>query len=346
MTNTRLTIAVLLLAAAALLSTASVIKSPAERICNECGRKITGSYFETGSHFHHPECFTCEYCGKPIKSAYTTYKNGKYHNDCFQNHIALRCAVCNGVIQGQYLLDYWGNGYHTSHKGSVLQCDFCQRFVVGDLIDGMVRFPDGQRYCGLCARSTVTSVKEARELMVDVAGYLDDFGIRVDAKKIRLRLVDQHELKTVASAHTNDTKGFTDYYVKKNLFGRVRAETIDVYILRGMHRVQMISTLAHELTHVWQFERGRLKQDPGLSEGSCNFAAYLVLRKVGGVEAEYVIDGMIKDNDPIYGDGFRKVKSYAEENGIANWLKLLKRKNATLSNLGSDFSTIVTYPAN
>ena len=333
MTNARNILPVLLIALLAILSSASVIKSPTERICNACGQKITGPYFETGSHFYHSDCFTCEHCGDPIKSAYTTYKKKDYHNECFENHIALRCAVCNGIIQGEYLLDYWGNGYHTSHKGEVLQCDFCQRFIVGSLIDGMERFPDGQRYCGKCAPSTITSVRETRELMVEVAGYLEDFGITVDPGKIRLRLVDRNELKKIASAHTRDTKGFTDYLVKKNLFGRIKAETIDVYILNGMHRTQMIGTLAHELTHVWQFERGRLEQDPGLSEGSCNFAAYLVLRRIGGVEAEYVIDNMLKDDDPIYGEGFRKVKSYAEEKGLASWLRLLKKKNATLSKI-------------
>ena len=139
MTNARIILPVLLVALIAIFASASVIKSPTERICNTCGQKINGPHFETGSHFYHSDCFTCEQCGDPIKSAYTTYKKKNYHNECFENHIALRCAVCNGIIQGEYLLDYWGNGYHTSHKGEVLQCDFCQRFIVGSLIDGMDR---------------------------------------------------------------------------------------------------------------------------------------------------------------------------------------------------------------
>ncbi|UCH83581.1 MAG: hypothetical protein JSW50_14185 [Candidatus Latescibacterota bacterium] len=332
-TYSRTVIALGLVVFLVMISSASIIKSPSEHICNECGQKITGSYFETGSHFYHPECFTCEHCSGPIKSAYTTYKKKRYHNDCFEDHVALRCAVCGGIIQGEYLIDYWGNGYHTSHKGIVLQCDFCQRFIVGSLVDGMVRFPDGQRYCSDCAPATVNSVRQARQLMAKVAGYLDDFGIEVDRAKIRLRLVDRNELKRIASAHTETTKGFTDYHVTKNLFGRVKSQTIDVYILNGLHRTQMISTLAHELTHVWQFERGRFEQDPVLSEGSCNFAAYLVLRRIGGVEAEFLIEGMLRDSDPIYGEGFRRVKAYAEKEGLASWLKLLKKKNPNLSKL-------------
>ncbi len=333
MTNINSIILFILLALVATLVWGSAVESPTERICNACGREITGSYFETGSHYYHPGCFTCNHCGKPIKTAYTTYKNTNYHNECFENHVALRCAVCDGIIQGQYLLDYWGNAYHTSHKDAVLQCDFCQRFVVGSLIGGMKRFPDGQCFCGKCAPLTVTSVDRARALMVEVARYLEDFGIDVDSEKIQLRLVDRNELKKIASAHTEDTRGFTDYLVRKNLFGRVKNQTIDVYLLDGMHRVQMIGTLAHELTHVWQFEQGRLDQDKALSEGSCNFAAYLVLRRIGGVEADFLITNMLKDKDPVYGEGFRRVKAYAETEGLANWLRLLKKKDASLSRL-------------
>jgi hypothetical protein len=88
-----------------------------------------------------------------------------------------------------------------------------------------------------------------------------------------------------------------------------------------------VSTLAHELTHVWQFMAGRLKNDRALSEGSCNYAAYLVLQHYGGKQTEYAISNIIDDKDEIYGDGFRRVKRFAEENGIAAWLELLRKKN-------------------
>ncbi|UCG53373.1 MAG: hypothetical protein JSW58_07420 [Candidatus Latescibacterota bacterium] len=312
---------------------ASSIRTGVERICDACGQKITGSYFETGSNFYHPRCFTCEHCGDPIKGPHTVYQHKSYHNECFEDHVALRCAVCQGIIQGEYLLDYWGNAYHTSHKDVVLQCDFCQRFIIGSLIDGMKRYGDGYRLCGRCSPSAVTSVKSANKLMTEVASYLENFGLKVDPGSIRLHLVDLRKLKELSPEGTHDTKGFTDYFVKKNVFGRVKDQTIDVYLLAGMPRTQMISTLAHELTHVWQFEGGQLEQDKALSEGSCNFAAYLVLRKIGGAEAEYVIETMLRDDDPIYGEGFRRVKAYAEKNGLASWLKLLKKRNARLSRL-------------
>jgi hypothetical protein len=42
---------------------------------------------------------------------------------------------------------------------------------------------------------------------------------------------------------------------------------------------------------------------------------------------------MLNDSDPIYGEGFRRVKAYAEKEGLPAWLDLLKKKNANLSRL-------------
>ncbi len=325
----------LMLIACLLLTVLVSIQAGADdqRICAKCGQAIKGAQFETGSAFYHPHCFSCAHCGEPIKDTYSVYKNKNYHTHCFEDHVALRCAVCDGIIQGEYLIDYWGDAYHKSHQGTVLQCDFCQRFIYGPFLDGMVRFSDNRRLCGRCAPSSITKTGEVRLILAEVAGILGSYGMRVDIAPIEILLVDADELKHIASSSSHDTKGFSDYLVRKNIFGQVKSETIKVYLLFGMPRTQMTGTAAHELAHVWQFQNGRLDQDPALSEGSCNFAAYLVLRKKGGKEAEFVIDNMLKDPDPVYGEGFRRVKRYAEKEGLQSWLKLLRKKNPDLSKL-------------
>jgi len=323
---------VLFVVAVALIA-ASVVAAGEDRTCKACGEPIHGSYFETGGRFYHPRCFTCEYCRKPIKDAFTVFRNKNYHTPCFEEHVALRCAVCGGIIEGQYLLDYWGNAYHTRHKDDVLQCDFCQRFIVGSLVDGMKRLPDGRCLCTKCAPTSITSVREARSLLREAAKKLEKSGISVDPAPVELHLVGQEELRRIAGEKSHDTKGFTDYLVKKGPFGMVTNEETKVYLLNGMPRTQAVATAAHELMHIWQFQNGRLDQNPVLSEGSCNFASYLVLRRIGGREADYAIDGMLTDPDRVYGEGFRRVKAYAERYGVPAWLRLLKEKNPDLSKL-------------
>ncbi|MBP2681330.1 MAG: hypothetical protein H6Q78_1193 [Candidatus Krumholzibacteriota bacterium] len=336
MTKTRTRIAVLTIAlcaalAAGLPETGPRADAEKARVCTACGQVIRESYFETGGKFYHSRCFTCEYCKKPIDGAFTVYRGKNYHTPCFDDRVALRCAVCGGIVQGQYLLDYWGNAYHPRHKDDVLQCDFCQRFIVGGLADGMKRLHDGRSLCAKCAPSSVTNIREARSILVDAAEKLRSVGVGVDPGSIQLSLVGEEELARIADSRSNDTRGFTEYWVNKSLFGKVTAETVKIYLLFGMPRVQMASTAAHELMHVWQFRKGRLDQDAAVSEGSCNFASYLVLRKLGEPEAEFVIDGMLRDPDPVYGEGFRRVKAYTEEKGVAPWLRLLKEKNPDLT---------------
>jgi hypothetical protein len=297
--------------------------------CAACGQAISGAYFETKGRFYHPEHFLCAYCGEPIKSAYTTYRGENYHSRCFEEHVALRCAICGGVVQGQYIIDFWGNAYHMRHKGEVPACDFCMRFITDELYDGSIRYSDGRILCRICAKSAVKKIGGARAIMRQVADHLRRFGIDVDTDRVQLHLIGLKQMQLLVHKPAHGLRGFADYQEERNLIGIRRRQQVDIYVLYGAPRIEMAATLAHELTHVWQFFNGSLEADPALSEGSCNYAAYLTLRKLGGPESEFIMQRMIDDDDPVYGGGFRRVKRYAEENGLANWLVLL-RKNQSL----------------
>jgi hypothetical protein len=195
----------------------------------------------------------------------------------------------------------------------------------------MVKYPDGRMLCGSCAPSAVVREGEARVLMRDVAIELARHGLDVQTQAIVLELVERDKLGKIANTHTLDTKGYVDYSVEKNLFGAETHRSITIYILSGMPRIQAAGTLAHELMHVWQFMQGRLHVEQALSEGSANYAACLVLSSIGGKAAEYSIEMMLNDPDPVYGEGFRRVKSFAEREGIAAWLNLLASKKPMLS---------------
>ena len=92
----------------------------------------------------------------------------------------------------------------------------------------------------------------------------------------------------------------------------------------GLPRFDFTGALAHELMHVWLFSNAPTDIDPAFREGSCNYAAYLALQKYSDKEALFVIDRMLQDPDPIYGDGFRRVKEFVEEKGIRYWLHYLQ----------------------
>jgi len=324
---------VALLACCLVLALSGVVTDAgAQTTCTACGGAITSDYFETGGGIYHPEHFTCAHCRQPIKEAFSSYRNQNYHSWCFEQHVALRCSVCSGVVQGKHIIDFWGNASHIEHQNEVPTCSFCGRFVVGDVKYGAKELRDGRNLCGICAPTSVASLGEAKALLRQSAQMLDNFGIRVVDVSIDLYLADRDQLKDISGGRQHAT-GFTDFWVKKNFFGKVLSREIRIYVLRGMPRTEMIATLAHELTHVWQFLNGPLDQDAAVSEGSCNFASYLVLRKMGGEEADFIIDGMLSDEDPVYGVGFRQVKMYAESRGTQAWLEQLQKKNPKITGL-------------
>ena len=99
---------------------------------------------------------------------------------------------------------------------------------------------------------------------------------------------------------------------------------MQIYILQGLPEMSFISTCAHELMHLWFYSHNLTDIKPLLLEGSCNMAAYLVLKRQLTPEAEFLIKGLFEDKDKIYGTGFRKVQKLASRLGTAGWLEYLK----------------------
>ncbi len=295
--------------------------------CEKCGEPITGAYFETADAHYHSHCFLCEHCGSPVKGTYTTYRDKNYHTDCFQNHVAKRCALCDGVIQGEYMFDFWGNAYHLSHQYETHACEYCGRFIAPHTTKGGVHYSDGRYICNFCRESAVTDKNEAIIILAEVARHMNRFGMVVDLGEIELHVVGLKKMQQLSGRGSYRLTGFTDFEENKSLFGLTSSRRIDVYVLYGMPRTDAVSTLSHELAHVWQFTAGRLDNDEAFAEGSCNYASYLVLQKYRGRTAEYVAANLLDDENKIYGEGFRRVKRYAEAEGIDAWLERLKKSN-------------------
>jgi len=82
------------------------------------------------------------------------------------------------------------------------------------------------------------------------------------------------------------------------------------------------------LMHVWHYSQNILENDPAWSEGSCNYAAFLVLNRYSDEQAAYIIAGMNNDPNPVYGEGFRRVKKLVEAKGISSWLESVRKSNS------------------
>jgi hypothetical protein len=151
-------------------------------------------------------------------------------------------------------------------------------------------------------------------------------GIVIKRKKIPLELVSQNKMQSLSPRHQSEMAGFTKVRQTKSMLGMMTDTEVKVYILEKMPRMNFVATAAHELMHVWLGLNDRFDTEEILAEGSCNYAAFLVLSHYPG-EADHVIKYMQEDTDPSYGEGYRKVRWYVESAGKTAWLEHLRTEN-------------------
>ncbi len=264
----------------------------------------------------------CDYCGQPIVGDYIVADSHSYHTSCYENHVALRCAVCGQIINGEHYVDFWGNAVHAYHKGVEPQCEYCGRFISEYTTGGGFRYGDGRIVCKLCEKTAVEDSATVDTIRSQIIALFNTFGIAIDDGYIPISLVDKKVMARLDNDHI-DPNGYT-YIEKTTSLGITVEQNLDIFLLDGMPRLHVVATLAHELMHVWLYDNGPDDMDPALCEGSCNYAAYLVLQQYPGKESEYIQTTFRDEPDSIYGDGFRRVAEYVEDNGVAEWLSYLK----------------------
>ena len=245
--------------------------------------------------------------------------------------ISINCAICGKAISGKYVRDYWGNIYHAEHSRELVSCFYCSRLISKQLTGGGKKYSDGRAICALCLKSAVTDAEEAKALVGQARGNLQKHGITVQGKLARVMLLERSRLRKVSGRRRKQSEeaGYTRLE-KKVLNGRLISFSMQIYILRGLPRLHFIATAAHELMHVWQHLYAVPENDRGLREGSCNYAAYLVLQEYARNpeytgQANYINRTYLENSDPVYGKGFQKIYRLAQNRGSAGWLEYLKK---------------------
>ena len=325
-------------------------------ICEYCGDIIRGQYVLIDGKYYHPIHFKCAACSTPI--GHTTYhkKDGKYycekcydkmfaarcahcgepikgdgiitsgnnyHAKCYYDYIATKCSICGEIIVGEYYSDFWGNSYHKAHLDTMHRCDYCGRMISDRLTSGGREYDDGRYACNLCRKTAVDDKAEASRLLDSARTLLELEKIDFSMDKVKLHLVDRNKLNEVSKGNADFQEGFT-FYQWTTKSDVITSRKFDIYILNGMPRNHYISVAAHELMHVWQHYNAPQENDKQLCEGSCNYASYLVLKYLSGEFTRYLTHKIERNEDPIYGEGFRRVKALVDANGVDYWLYHLK----------------------
>jgi hypothetical protein len=195
------------------------------------------------------------------------------------------------------------------------------------LTNGGHQYSDDRHICSICYRTAVSDKYRAEWVLNEVITRLAGERIVIERDNIKLNLVDQNALNSITGDLSGHHTGYTRYEGKGRRGGPVESE-FDIYILDGLPEIVFMAVAAHELMHVWQYTYAPLNSDPAFYEGNCNYASYLLLRRTQNKQAEYMIGNLAQNDDPIYGEGYRRVKDFARSVGNPSWLEYMKNNTS------------------
>ena len=158
------------------------------------------------------------------------------------------------------------------NKPGVRYCDFCGAELTGVEYETL---KDGRDRCITCSRTAVKTAEEFRELFDDVRIKMREFyGVNINVS-IKVEMVNARKLHKklghsfvptpepdgrILGVAIHDRNGFT------------------VMVENGSPRMKTIATMAHELTHIWQY---------------LNWDKKMIQKKYGNLEQQ-VYEGMAK----------------------------------------------------
>ena len=281
---------------------------PTHFICANCKKPIDENvyYYENGK-FYDKKCYEkinylpCAFCGEKITNRYIEYNGKKYHRQCYDNNFAIKCDLCGEILEGHYKVDIWGNKYCQSHLQNHPQCDFCRAFFGAPTNNGGYLYKDGRKICTLCKETAVDSKAKLFELADEVNAHLKMYNLDIPLDRIKLYMVDRTRLSQISPDYSDNLFGVTLYKEKSSFFGLVQDKCYNIYILDGMPEMRVVEALAHEFNHVWQILRSGKSKNGAFCEGSCNYAAYLVLSQYEGIIPDMLIENLFEEDDKNYG---------------------------------------------
>ena len=213
----------------------------------------------------------------------------------------------NNPITQARRLRFQGQNAAVYRNPSDRYCDFCARPLTGIEYD---KLKDGRDRCTECSQTVVRGQSTVEELFRQVKnGLSEKYSITLPGE-IKIKIVSA---KKLAKA-TGDNFVPTQYFDARTVGLAINSKgKYTMMFENGCPKTSLISTAAHELTHIWQYSNWDTKQinqkygDYSLAiyEGMAKWAEiqYLYLLNET-LQAERSLANEIQRND-VYGFGLR-----------------------------------------
>jgi hypothetical protein len=191
---------------------------------------------------------------------------------------------------------------------------------------GGVSHPDGRTVCKLCCATAIDTDLAARPVLAGVRAALARMGLDVSHPEIAPHLVDQRALRSLA-AEANLTLRAPLGLTQTRYAPDGRRTIGYIYVLDGLPRVHTAMLFAHEIGHAWLF----LHEFPALplvvEEGLCELWAsrWLAAPAVKDKLAQFLLQQLEKNTDPVYGDGYRAARKALRSRTLPGLLEYTRR---------------------
>lgn len=304
-------------------------------VCARCARPFSaeGFYERDGKAYcqrDYQELFgpRCSAGGELIGQRRHFEKDGKtYCEDHYWQQFGKRCAIGDEYLKGEYVVNAWGDAYCHGHASGLPACYSCQRVICQRLTGGGVRYGDGRAVCSRCRRTAIDSNAQGQPVLAQVRRTLARVGLDLGSVETPLLLVDQEEMnRHAAKLHSRQPSGLASHAATTRNGVVVERTVTAIMILHGLPQEHFSKIAAHELGHSYLFMHGFPELPPLVEEGLCELAAYLWLRQQNTPEAAFRLRLMEKDDDPIYGQGYRAARRGLDRMALSALLENVRRR--------------------
>lgn len=158
----------------------------------------------------------------------------------------------------------------------------------------------------------VENIAQARLLTKQVVRWARNLGMRFGGLPLRVCLMDR--------LARPGRLGITFYQTLIRRRKLVRTKILGIAVVRGLSPIRFQGVVAHELGHVWTALHC-VRLQPWAEEGFCELLAYRFYVDLGTAESYFHARCIEENPDPIYGDGFRRMRALLGPNGIERFIR-------------------------